>query len=85
MAAAGYRPQSAVPWPKEDYLRVQRHLQEQVHSQTGVSRLLAARDGVAMALTWQLYSRGVTAISWQLSQFSSASGKPWSLELHAVA
>ncbi len=75
MTELGYRPQSARPWSEEDYLKIQGHLAAEVAQLKGIPRVHAARDALVISLEWQLSTRGLTAICWQLHQFKSVPGK----------
>lgn len=74
--------QSARPWSEEDYFKIQGHLAAEVAQIKGIPRLHAARDALLISLEWQLRTRGLTAICWQLHQFKSVPGKtPASTEM----
>jgi hypothetical protein len=69
LAKHGYRPQSAVPWMAEDVQKITLHMAEQLRAETGVARVLVARDlfYLCVMYMWRCVSRGVTAVEWRLS------------------
>jgi hypothetical protein len=70
----GYRPQSAVPWMAEDVLKVTLHMAEQLRAESGVARVLVARDLFCLCVMWRCVSRGVTAVEWRLSDVQLLDG-----------
>eukprot|EP00884_Botryococcus_braunii_P022058 jgi/Botrbrau1/8536/Bobra.0359s0001.1 len=74
MRRGGYRPRSAAPWQKEDYLAVLTHIQSELQEAEGLKRVLLARDAFAMSIGWSLFTRGKTVLDWHLHELATEAG-----------
>jgi hypothetical protein len=75
MRRGGYRPRSAAPWQREDYLAVLSHIQSELQEARGLKRVLLARDAFAMSVGWSLFTRGKTVLDWHLHELTTEAGK----------
>jgi hypothetical protein len=58
----------------EDVLKVTLHMAEQLRAESGVARVLVARDLFCLCVMWRCVSRGVTAVEWRLSDIQLLDG-----------